>query len=70
MTPAPADDMSSHERAYFVMGNLATAYHNGHSSGNAWADGSVLMLGNQPIMECVEGDPSAPDLANRLNAIK
>ncbi|MBR1759670.1 MAG: M48 family metallopeptidase [Schwartzia sp.] len=70
VTPAPADDMSSHERAYFVMGNLATAYHNGHSSGNAWADGSVLMLGNQPIMECVEGDPSAPDLANRLNAIK
>ena len=70
VTPAPADDMSSHERAYFVMGNLATAYHNGYNNAKAWADGNVLMLGDQPIMEAVYGDPSASELAERLNAIK
>jgi len=70
VTPAPADDMSSHERAYFVMGNLATAYHNGHNAGEAWADGNILMLGDQPIIEAVAGDPSASEMAARLNAIK
>lgn len=70
VTPAPADDMSSHERAYFVMGNLATAYHNGHNAGEAWADGNILMLGDQPIMEAVAGDPSASEMAARLNTIK
>lgn len=70
VTPAPADDMSSHERAYFVMGNLATAYHNGHNAGEAWADGNILMLGDQPIMEAVAGDPSASEMAAQLNAIK
>ena len=70
VTPAPADDMSSHERAYFVMGNLATAYHNGHNAGEAWADGNILMLGDQPIMEAVAGDPSASEMAARLNVIK
>ena len=70
VTPAPADDMSSHERAYFVMGNLATAYHNGYGSSNAWADGDVLMLGDQPIMASAAGDPSASEMAARLNEIK
>ncbi|MBO4852462.1 MAG: M48 family metallopeptidase [Schwartzia sp.] len=70
VAPAPADDMSSQERAYFVMGNLATAYHNGHNAGEAWADGNVLMLGDQPIMEAASGDPSASEMAERLNAIK
>ncbi len=70
LTPAPADDMSSQERAYFVMGNLATAYHNGHNAGAAWADGDILMLGDQPIMEAVSGDPSAAEMAARLNEIK
>ena len=70
VTPAPADDMSSHERAYFVMGNLATAYHNGHGAATAWADGNTLMLGDQPIMEAAAGDPPAAELAERLNAIK
>ena len=70
LTPAPADDMSSQERAYFVMGNLATAYHNGHNAGAAWADGDVLMLGDQPILEAASGDPSAAEMADRLNAIK
>ena len=70
LTPAPADDMSSHERAYFVMGNLATAYHNGYNAGEAWANGNTLMLGNQPIMEAAYGDPSASEMAARLNDIK
>ena len=62
--------MSSQERAYFVMGNLATAYHNGHNAGAVWADGNVLMLGDQAIMESAYGDPSASELAARLNEIK
>ncbi len=70
VTPVAADDMSSHERAYFVMGNLASAYHNGYGSASAWADGDILMLGDQPIMQSVEGDPSASDMAARLNEIK
>ena len=70
LVPAPADDMSSHERAYFVMGNLATAYHNGYGAASAWADGNTLMLGDQPIMEAAAGDPSAAEMAERLNAIK
>ena len=70
VTPAPANDMSSQERAYFVMGNLSTAYHNGYNASEAWADGDVLMLGVQPIMEAVAGDPSASEMAARLNAIK
>ncbi len=70
VTPAPADNMSSHERAYFVMGNLATAYHNGYDAGQAWADGNILMLGDQPIMECVDGDPDVSELVTRLNSIK
>ena len=70
LIPAPANDMSSQERAYFVMGNLAKAYKVGENSGKAWADGNILMLGNQPVLESAEGDPSAAELAARLNGIK
>ena len=57
-------------QTYFVMGNLATAYHNGYGSAEAWANGNTLMLGDQPIMEAAYGDPSASEMASRLNAIK
>ena len=70
VTPAPANGMTSAERAYFVMGNLAAAYKNGHAAADAYADGSTVMLGAQPIITAVEGDRSAADMANQLNKIK
>ena len=37
--------MSSAERSYFVFGNLAAAYHNGHSKESAYvSDGTVYQL--------------------------
>ena len=70
VTPAPAYGMTSAERAYFVMGNLAAAYKNGHAASDAYADGSTVMLGAQPIITAVNGDRSASDMANQLNKIK
>ena len=70
VTPAPAYGMTSAERAYFVMGNLAAAYKNGHAASDAYADGSTVMLGAQPIITVVNGDRSASDMANQLNKIK
>jgi predicted Zn-dependent protease len=68
--PVAANDMSGAERSYFVLGNLAAAYHNGHNKSNAYASGNTLMLGEQPIMVCEPGDPSASELATLLNSIK
>ena len=62
--------MSAKERAYFVMGNLSAAYHNGQNKSAASADGNTVMLGKQPIMSCVSGDENADTLAQRLNKIK
>ena len=47
-TPAAAGGMSANERSYFVMGNLAAAYHNGQDKNAAAAVGNTVMLGNQP----------------------
>ena len=68
--PAATGSMSSHERAYFVQGNLAAAYHNGHDKSAATASGSTVMLGAQPIMTCIDGDEDAQTLADRLNKVK
>lgn len=68
--PAAAGDMSAAERSYFVLGNLAAAFHNGEGAKSAYTNGSTVMLGNQPIMTCVAGDESASTLAARLNEIK
>lgn len=70
VTPVRAEDMSGAERSYFVQGNLAAAYHNGHSAQSAYVSGNTVMLGAQPIMTCYAGDTSAYELAERLNAIK
>lgn len=70
VTPAAASDMSGAERSYFVAGNLSAAFHNGHNKSAAAANGNIVMLGAQPIMECLGGDESAQVLADRLNAIK
>ena len=68
--PAAAGDMSAKERAYFVMGNLAAAYHNGHNKEAATVEGQTVKLGAQPIMTCVDSDESPEVLAERLNKIK
>ena len=68
--PVAAEGKSGAERSYFVLGNLAAAYHNGHNKSNAYASGNTLMLGQQPIMACYSGDPSASELATLLNSIK
>ena len=68
--PAAADGMSGAERSYFVLGNLAAAYQNGHAKQNAYASGNTVMLGQQPIIRCASGDPSASELAALLNNIK
>ena len=68
--PAPYGSMSSKERAYFVEGNLAAAYRNGHNKSAASVNGNTVMLGAQPIITCVSGDESAETLAERLNKIK
>ena len=70
LTPAPVAGMSSAERAYFVMGNLAAAYRSGHASSAAYADGRTVMLGAQPIMSCTDDDMSAAEIAALLNQIK
>ncbi len=69
-TPAAAGSMSSKERAYFVEGNLAAAFHNGHNKSDAYADGNTVMLGAQPILTCTSGDENASVLAQRLNELK
>ena len=69
-TPAAAGGMSAKERSYFVMGNLAAAYHNGHNTRAAYTNGNTVMLGQQPIITCTSGDESAQTLADRLNKIK
>lgn len=68
--PAATYSMSSAERSYFVLGNLAAAYKNGHAKESATASGGTVYLGAQNIMTPVNGDPSAEELAAQLNKIK
>lgn len=70
-TPAAAGDMSGAERSYFVAGNLAAAYHNGHASEDAYVgDNGTVMFGAQAIMTPAAGDASSSELAAQLNKIK
>lgn len=70
LTVAASSDMSSAERSYFILGNLAVAYHRGQNKQEATVQNGVVMLGNQPIIAPLEGDESAQVIADRLNAIK
>jgi len=70
ITVAPADGMSGAERSYFVLGNLAAAYHNGHNKKAATVQNGTVLLGNQPIIQPAAGDEDAYTIAERLNAIK
>lgn len=70
MKVAPSADMSSAERSYFVLGNLAAAFNKGRNKHEATVQDGVVMLGNQPIVVPLDGDEDAQTLADRLNAIK
>ncbi len=70
MTVAPADSMTSAERAFFVVGNLATAYHKGKNIHEATVQNGTVMLGDQPIVIPAAGDEDAQTIADRLNSIK
>ena len=65
-----ANGMSAAERSYFLLGNLAAAYHNGQNKEAAYVSNGTVYLGNQPIITPVAGDESAQDIADKLNAIK
>ena len=67
---APSEKMSAAERSYFVLGNLAAAYHNGQNKNAATVVNGTVMLGNQPIITPLAGDEDAQTLADRLNSIK
>lgn len=69
-TPAPLRDMSSSERKYFLMGNLAAAYDHGEAAKPASNVDGTVYLGDQAIMTPVTGDESADELVKKLNAIK
>lgn len=70
LTAAATDTLSAGERNYFVLGNLAAAYHNGHSKTDAYVKDGTVYLGAQPIITPVNGDEDAETLAKRLNEIK
>ncbi|MBR2732920.1 MAG: M48 family metallopeptidase [Selenomonadaceae bacterium] len=70
VTPVAAGNMSGAERSYFVMGNLARAYHDGQNKYDATVQNGTVMLGSQAIITPVDGDEDAYTLAERLNAIK
>ena len=70
MTVAAADKMSSAERSYFVLGNLAAAFHEGKNSSQATVKNGTVYLGDQAIVTPKSGDESAEVLAARLNEIK
>ena len=68
--PVASSNMSGAERSYFVLGNLAVAYHNGQYKHDATVVNGTVMLGSQAIITPIEGDEDAQTLADRLNAIK
>ncbi len=71
MTVGDIDGLSGKERAYFIAGNLAAAYHNNTTPNSAYvSDSGLLMLDNQPIMTPQACDPGAEELAAQLNKIK
>ncbi len=69
-TVAAANSMSSAERSYFVLGNLAKAYHNGKNAATATVYNGTVYLDDQAIITPADGDEDAYTLAERLNSIK
>ncbi|MBR4383364.1 MAG: peptidase M48, partial [Selenomonadaceae bacterium] len=70
MTPVASSTMSGAERSYFVLGNLARAFHDGQNKKEARVENGTVMLGSQAIVTPLEGDEDAQVLADRLNSLK
>lgn len=70
LTTAAANGMSAMERSYFILGNLAVAYHNGQNKSEATVSNGTVYLGSQPIITPVSGEESAQAIADKLNSIK
>ena len=70
MTVAQTSTMSSAERAFFVLGNLAKSYHTGKNKSEATVKNGTVYLGDQAIVTSTSDDESAATLAARLNEIK
>ena len=68
-TVAATSKMSSPERSYMVMGNLAKAYHNGKTYSAATVSNGTIYLDDMAIMTPAEGDEDAYTLAERLNEL-
>lgn len=68
--PVATSDMSGAERSYFVLGNLARAFHDGQGSASATVQNGTVYLGSQEIFTPATGDESAETLADRLNSLK
>ena len=70
METAAANGMSAAERSYFVLGNLAAAYHNGQDKLGANVKSGTVYLGNQAIITPAADDEPAQTIADKLNAIR
>lgn len=70
VTPMAQENISSEERSYLVMGNLARAYHDGQNKNAVTVKGNTVMMGSQAILTTNADDESAQTLADRLNSIK
>lgn len=68
--PANAFGMTSVQRAYFVAGNLARVYHDGHGRKEAYVRNGMVMIDGRGIITASGGAENAYDLANKLNAIR
>ena len=68
--PVASATMSGAERSYFVLGNLARAFHDGQGSSSATVQNGSVYLGSQLIFTPESGDESAEVLAERLNSLK
>ena len=70
ITPVPANDMSSQERAYLIAGNLAAVYHNHPKNPpEAYLSENTIYMGNQAIM-VVEYGENGNSIVNKLNSIR
>ena len=70
MKPVASSTMSGAERSYFVLGNLARAYHDKQNKHEATVVDGTVMLGSQAIVTPLDGDEDAQTLADRLNSLK
>lgn len=70
MTPQKVGKDSAVVRSYLIAGNITALYLNGKQPGEATTEGNKMKVGDKVIIETVEGEPSAAELAAIFNNIK